>query len=62
MVSPTLLYLQMRYEQECQKHSVTYTETSQWYVGKSLLEKLQTPKWYPRGVLRMMIMQWMKEK
>ena len=38
-------YLQMRYEQECQKQSVTYTETSQWHVAKSFREIANT-EWY----------------
>lgn len=62
MRSSSLLYLQTRYERECQRHSPIYTQTSQWYVGDSLLEKLRTPKWYPRGILRCMIVRWMQEK
>lgn len=62
MPSLNLLYLQRRYEHECQRHSPIYTETSQWYVGPSLYEKMCTPKWYPTGVLRSMILRWMQEK
>jgi hypothetical protein len=42
MPSHNLLYLQQRYEHECQRHSAIYTETSEWYMGPSLYEKMRT--------------------